>query len=443
MKKSYSLDYSIERDVDRLKAVEEILDSLPETPNNSDLEQLASYVLYGKDEKGQNAVQRKEVTDSTKRYRSFKRMDDKAGSLDELMENPLADQLSFKPANERYIYVKKKTEIRRPKYDKKTGELLDEGDANVPGMQQLWERIDYLERVLAANEGKIPFDDSLTILHNDYQQYKLRHMLIDMRLHQYYLKDSANPPIHFSNITVPQPQTINWDSNTAYWIPYEEWERRVSTSLIRISTNIGDYTTRRNPETKNIEVKWYVKHHYFDWENPTHVTALMDLYSNLYMEVYDKLHSWGRTLIWDFDRYVDMCNFSPVRLYILTRKIDKVSYPDLVEEIFQKFGIRYNETHLCTIAKREIPEKIALTAKKHRLIMETPQSQKKQCFRCKQWLPRNTLFFGINNGRKDHFASNCKECERKRRIAKGGQTENDRRNKESKMHAVQAGETNS
>jgi hypothetical protein len=46
-------------------------------------------------------------------------------------------------------------------------------------------------------------------------------------------------------------------------------------------------------------------------------------------------------------------------------------------------------------------------------------------------LPRDPLFFGRNAGRKDGWASNCKECERLRRIAKGGQTLYDRRRKDN------------
>jgi len=53
---------------------------------------MGNYILYGKDEDGKNAVQRDEVTDSNKRYGSFKTMDDKLLSLDEILENPMADQ---------------------------------------------------------------------------------------------------------------------------------------------------------------------------------------------------------------------------------------------------------------------------------------------------------------------------------------------------------------
>lgn len=52
MKKKYSLDFSIVRDIDRLAAVNEILDSLSTNPTPTELEQMASYILYGKDENG-------------------------------------------------------------------------------------------------------------------------------------------------------------------------------------------------------------------------------------------------------------------------------------------------------------------------------------------------------------------------------------------------------
>ena len=92
MKKKYSLDFSIERDCDRLRAVQEILDTLETNPSATELEQMASYILYGKDENGQNAIQRNECTDKDKRYKSCKTKDDKVESLDEIMEVPGFDE---------------------------------------------------------------------------------------------------------------------------------------------------------------------------------------------------------------------------------------------------------------------------------------------------------------------------------------------------------------
>lgn len=115
-----------------------------------------------------------------------------------------------------------------------------------------------------------------------------------------------------------------------------------------------------------------------------------------------------------------MCDFSEVRNYILDKKIEKMPYSEIVENLQIKFGLKYNENHLCTILAKEIPEKIATAAKKHRLIADTPEDQCKKCYTCGRLLPRDPLFFVRNRSRKDGFSSNCKECERKRRIQRGG-----------------------
>jgi spore coat protein CotH len=52
MKKKYSLDFSIERDTERVAAVTEILDTMATDPSATELEQMANYILYGKDENG-------------------------------------------------------------------------------------------------------------------------------------------------------------------------------------------------------------------------------------------------------------------------------------------------------------------------------------------------------------------------------------------------------
>jgi hypothetical protein len=46
-----------------------------------------------------------------------------------------------------------------------------------------------------------------------------------------------------------------------------------------------------------------------------------------------------------------------------------------------------------------------------------------------------------NKNRKDGFSSNCKECEKLRRIERGGQSVNDQRNKETQVLKMQAGQT--
>lgn len=435
MKKKYSLDYSIERDIDRLEAVKQILDSLDTDPNATDLEQMASYILYGKDENGLNAIKRGECTDSDKRYSTFKRAADKVQSLDAILENPMSDQQDFQPYDKRNVYMKKVREIRRPKGD-------DPGDSDVPGMVELWERIDYLEKVVAANENLIPLDpDTMTIVENPYRLYQLKHQLIDMRRHQYYLRDSYKPHLYFLNVKPPQPQSINFNDDAFYWLSFAQWRRNVANSKNPFtSSNLRDYETHFI--NGKLRIKWIVRHQKFDWENTDHIRILLNNYGALYMQDWDKLHSWGRALLFDFDRYATMAEFSPVREYILTRRIDRAKPGVIMEEVHEKFGLLYNEDHISTIIAKEIPKQIALSAKRHKMIVETPLSKCKRCYRCKKWLPKDTMFFGINRSHKDGFASNCKECERKRRIEKGEQTSYDKRFKDSTMHEMQTRKTN-
>lgn len=431
-KKQYSLNYSIERDTERLEAIKDILSSLEKEPSQTDLETMASYILYGKDEEGKNSVQRKETTDSNKRFGSFKKRADKVKSLDEILDNPLADQQSFKPITEKDIYTKKKPTIAKPKFDKQ-GNMIDPGDSDIPGMKELWECIDRVAHTIAVSEGKVAANPEDELITDPYKLYKLKHQLIDMRRNQYYLKDAYKPTLHFINIHPPAAQSYNWISDAAYWMPYEQWRQKVNNSLLSsISKNLEDYETRKT--SAGLEVKWIVRHQTFDWENPTHIKNLIDNYSAIWMQLWDDPDSWGRTLIFDFDRYCEMAHLSEVRDYILTRRIDRATYSTIVEEIFQKFGIKYNENHVCTILTTEIPTRIAKIAKKHRLLLETPEEERKRCWSCKKMLPKDTLFFGLNSSRNDGFSSNCKECEKEKRIKKGGQSAYDNRNKDTKKN---------
>ena len=433
MKKKYSLDYGIERDIDRVAAVKNILDQLATDPTPLELEQMGSYILYGKDENGLNAVQRGETTDGNRRYGSFKKKDDKLLSLDEIVDNPLADQQALKPLNQRSTYTKKKHVIQKPKYDKKTGELIDIGDADIPGMIELWERIEHLEHIVAQNEGKLPIDEDTNLLDNNYKLYQLKHMLIDVRRHQYYLKDAYKPTLHFQTMDHPKAAFYDWTSDAFYWISREEWQRRVDNALLSsISKNIADYETRNN----GAEVKWVIRKHTFDWENPLHIRALINNYDAIYEQFREKIDTYGRTLIFDFDRYREMAKFTPLRDYILQLKLDRIQYCDIIKELQLKFGIKYNENHLCTILSREIPERIAEAARRYHLMLDTPQEKKKLCKYCGRYLPVDPLFFVRNRSRKDGFSGTCKECEKRKRIERGGQGVNDRRTKEAQMYQV-------
>ena len=396
---------------------------------------MANYILYGKDENGLNAAQRGEITNNNTRYNSYQVKEDQHQSLETIMENPLVDQQQLSPQLKRDVYLKRTRTIVKPKYDKKTGELIDPGDSDIPGMIEIWDSIDRLQHWINVLEGKVPPSETDELFDNSYRLYQLKHILIDLRRHQYYLKDFYKPVITFNNITPPHAQYYDWTADAFYWIPYDEWKRRTDNALLHtISRNLKDYETRGTPP--NLEVKWVVRRHTFNWEDPTHVRALINNYEALKNYMGDKLNTYGYTLLLDFDRYRKMANLSPVRDYLLQQKLLNESYTDTLNGLEARFNIRYNDNHLSTIYAKEIPQKIANAAARHRLLLETPPDELKKCHHCGAMLPRSNLFYAFNRSRRDGFSSSCKECERKMRIARGGQTEIDKRSKEQTLHKV-------
>ena len=418
MRKKYSLNFTIERDVDRLHAVEEILDTLSTDPSPSELEQMASYILYGKDEEGKNSIQRKETIDKDKRYKSYKTKDDKVQSLDEIMETPGFDEQQLRSAYRRQAYTMPKPCINKPKYDKKTGEMIDPGDSDVPGMIEQWEIIDRWQRMLDIAQGKIAPNENDTLVTDPYRVYQLKHNLIDIRKHQYYLKDSAKPTLHFQNLDHPKTQFYDWTGDSFYWIPLDLWQYKVDHSYTsRISKNLADYETRGEGDT--LQVKWMVCEHTFDWENFKHVRALLNQYYVLHDALEDKLDTYGRTLLWDFDFYVSLCGFSELRLFLIELRKQGMAYEDILDEMRAQYGTEYSPNYLVSIISSEIPKKIAQVAKMRRLEIDTPMDQRKKCIHCGELLPADTLFFSRNNAHKDKLSNTCKKCDKLSRIKRG------------------------
>ena len=418
-KRPFDLDYTIYYDKDRCKATHEIVNNTNVPLLDTDLELLASYILYGKSEKtDKSIVQEHKTLDLDKRYKSYKRSDDKLQSLDAILANPYTKPEDIKPVDTKYVYLKKKEGIRRPKYNKQ-GELIDPGDSDIPGMTELWQACDELAAYIAT----IPPEHS-------YRIYQLKHQLIDMRRHQYYLKDAYKPTLRFLNVSRCENQLYDWNSDSTTWITVDEWRRRVSQRFF-ISQNLADYETKTTEDGQTL-VHWIIKRHTFDWENPEHIRNLIHHYSAIYQQLWDQPQSWGRTLIFDFDRYCELCGFTPLREYILLRRIDGVNYSDLIAELREKFNIDYTENHLGLILSKEIPQAIARKALELRLDNETPLNERKICSKCRRALPRHPIFFVSNVSRADGYATTCKICDKKARL-KRGQSEYDKRTKNANL----------
>ena len=123
--------------------------------------------------------------------------------------------------------------------------------------------------------------------------------------------------------------------------------------------------------------------------------------------------------MWDFDRYVSLCGFSELRLFLINLRKQGMMYEDIIEEMRAKYAMEYSPNYLVSIVNTEVPNKIAKVAKMLRLENETPPEQCKKCIHCGKLLPADPLFFSRNNAHKDGLSNTCKECDRASRVKRG------------------------
>lgn len=180
------------------------------------LEKLADYILYGKNsQKLTNLVQQKRILKPQTIHSSYNKKT--AESLEALQESPdfPTREASLRPYEEKNSYTNPRPQIHRPNADG-----TNPGDSWIPGMVELWDSIDRIERQIKIYQGKIApqtaEEQSILTEWDDLKAYRKKHLLIDLRKHQYYLKNSYCPPIppHHS---FPHTTPINWFSNAGYW----------------------------------------------------------------------------------------------------------------------------------------------------------------------------------------------------------------------------------
>ena len=281
------LDYTIYSDVARAAFVAKLLGTndweaslcaqmergglTENSPVVQQLETLANYIMYGKNqESGKNAIERKEITQPSTHYSTYTRKEHL--SLDELGESPAFDEQETRPI-ERNSYLTPKRKITRPVYGKEvsTGEIVclneKEHDGAIPGMAQLWEAIDHLEWLAGKQERHpAPFSDKTYLVDgrrvhkvnhtvksapdgtlyvdstppvappklSPLMAYRLKHWLVDQKKHQYYLKESNSPTAFAQHFSFTPPSPVDWEQDSGYWLTqYEAFRLKKKIDLTR------------------------------------------------------------------------------------------------------------------------------------------------------------------------------------------------------------------
>ena len=382
------LDFSLSTSKERKQFIDNYIKDRNFT--QKEIETMANYILYGKDNDGTNIVDRKEVEISTK-YGSYKKKNPE--SLDSLIESPTFNENKITNTN---IYKKEKPTIDREK------------DKDVPGIKDLWKAIDYYQHLIDVNTGKEedPSARKLTQL----ELYKIKHMVIEMRREQFTLRDMVKPTLFYGSlvrdIENPTNPDILWDSNEDFAIK----------PLGLLSSNPKRFKDLLNLEERDYHYNENSKY-ILDFTNPLHIYYLIEYYEDLLIAAEDKPERLTDDIIETLNFYIDLADLDEVKTAILELKQRKTPIKDIQAYIKEKYNSTHSKNYISTIYKQKICGAIAAAAQLHydMYMNRDNRSKWKKCNQCGEIKFLDSRNFMRKAKSSDGYNSKCKKCCKKNR----------------------------
>ena len=235
-------------------------------------------------------------------------------------------------------------------------------------LRQLREAINNWEAKLKVTEGK--------------QAFILKRAVIEMRKDQYLIKDAFRKPLVARNV-ISSKHDIELE-DTSY-LDDEGFAVPGGVSLM----------------------------------DPKVCSAILCNYSKLKGECADKLNSDLYYLIESFDK-ISTIALEKFPLYdkIVLYKIDGVQNIDIVEKIYEEFGIKHTPEYISCLWRNKIPKLIASAAEDQWLdwyYLNIEKGKYKKCSRCGQIKLAHNKYFSKNKTSKDGLYSICKDCRNKKK----------------------------
>lgn len=430
------LDWTLSTSAERKKFVDEYISQISFSPTEDELETIANYMLFGKDEDGLNVTQRGEIQIETKN-KTWSR--DDVESLDALIETP-----TFNEATVRRPQKSAQLKVKRENFDRQAA-LRDCPAHMRSAFEDLFTRIDALDLQInlyefAHGKRKDPPRASLRAQFSpeqitafeakvarwpQYHYLKQRHQLVELRREQFTLRDSfvekvvrktmpepegePNSPILGADILV-MPLGLRTDTRAQKaFAPYP-----ISPSLFgkqEIEGLIHFYWEQQR-EFAAAPQFW------FDFRDENHVYALLNLEEELIdcadaSDPESTLEDFLETLRY----YKEMADLNECQTEILDMKIARKRNQDIANYVNKKYGKNYTANYISTIFKQKIIPKINAAATMHAEIIVNLcfEENFKKCTSCGR-----TLLIGPDNfvrraRAKDGFAPRCKKCDQRDR----------------------------
>ena len=434
------LDFSIQSTDGRRDFVNEYV-QLPQFQKNplneSELETIANYILWGKDEDGLSISQKGLVQIET-RNKTWQR--DDTESLDALMESPTFSEASLRRPTEA------RTRVAREVFDRK--KTLGECPAHlVPVFEDLFKRIDSIELALNFYEfshgrRKEPPRDQLqkrfsaeeieatqqaVTKWNQFRYLKQRHLIVELRREQFTLRDTYIEK-HVRH-TPPEPEIEPVDPDFEAEIPV--FPLGLSTGPIgglvfREEENLNPSAYTENDLAKILKFYWDKKASarpaiFFDFTSLEHIYELFGQLNELEDSVGAlSVNSNLGKLLDTLRYYIKMTDLTEAQREILDLKINKIKNQDIADIINKKYDKSYTANYISTIFRQKIIPRINETAEFHAKVIENlsfPENFKK-CTGCGKILLIDHDKFVRKSRSKDGFSTRCKICDRNDRQKK-------------------------
>ena len=428
------LDFSISGAQERKDFVDEYVQR-PEfirVPLTEDeLETIANYILWGKDNDGLNATQRGEIQIET-RNKTWQR--DDTESLDAMMESPTFNEASLRRPTEA------RTRIAREVFSR--SEALAQCPPHMkPIFEELFARIDKLELSIHWYEfdhGKRK-EEPRSILQkkftdqensearetakkwNQYKYLKQRHLIVELRREQFTLRD-AYIEKHLRH-TPPEPDLdpVNLDFGAEIPVfPIGLVGEPFSDLVFKPKPNLNPFTYTEKELDTLAHLYWNKKSEsrpqlFFDFGELEHVYELFSQLNEIEEDLEAlPLESNMKKLLDTLKYYIALTDLSDIQYEILDLKINKVKNQDIADQINKKYGKSYTANYISTIFRQKIIPQINDTARFHSLIIENMcfEENFKKCNGCGEWLLIDAQNFVRKSRSKDGFSTKCKKCDR-------------------------------
>lgn len=427
-KNRLDLNFQLESAADRAAFVNDYLADLDFEPNEQELETIANYILWGKNNKGQNSQQEGIIELKQWAARPIE-------SLEGLIETPGFAEVSLHSLREPQV------RIPRVVFDRKAA-LASAPDYLRPVYEDLFNQIDTIELILNYYElfcgkRKLPPREKLLArfteeqqtalnekaLHlSQYRYLKLKHLLVELRAQQYTYCDTFSTKVrsHMESMKpVFDDNRIRVDEDVHVYPVGLKNDTPLSQKIFNnpIPAHFNDDELRA--VTKLL---WELPrvNMIIDFTNSDHIYQLYCARADLVdAQIEDPFRIYGAAaaVVATLDYYEQQAALSDLQTDILHMKLQNKSNTQISSFINKTYGKSYNDNYISTIYHQKIIPQIAQAAKNHRQIMENifyPENFKK-CKDCGEVLLLCSENFVKSKKSNDGFSPRCKRCEKQKR----------------------------